>query len=1301
MKHRLFILLINLLFTAANVFAASGIVWSAYEYIGDGAGGGKYSNKYKISAAERMEVVNIQRPIFAEEDGIYCTFPAGISEISCKGAIQGAGAVLYLSSFTDQETEVIVKHGLGETKFWVWYEDGTPSSEEKETIKPVMKSAELLYVTFNMATVKVEATDKQTEDGEEMPVTTFQVTYGENTKVFNATDGQIVINNLSAGTEYEFDIYAVDAVGNISENTIKVSATTDALTYCDFATGHLGNANFGDPEGRILLTISNPSGNIIRVTVKPNKGNGATKNLDYLRVYAPGSEKEGFVYEAGAQSADAADAKESLSVDITYANMPERIDLFEIQWSQPAWDGTWSTNITSLTPVSFCTNVAPDTPDETIEITTARLDNISLQNGEVVLQLEARKGESKTPVYNFLVEDTDTDFSRQFSTSLGNNMVSLTGFTPCVNYRWLTVTAIDGSNRSEPVLVDLGEGVSFPVAEGLNLALGKPAYAAKSVGGYEIHYANDGDVSTRWAGGEVPADLRGNYDNEWWYVDLQGYYQLSRIEIFWEGAYSTDFVLQGAKELPADVGNDGLWTTFRTCSGIPNVGNMEENKNVYDLSGTDAQARYVRIKSYANSLENQWGMSIYEFRVFGSCATEDDETKPVVTQANLIGVTNKGIVTLQLQAQKGENDATPVYEFLVQDETNRFAQRVTTSSGDNMVSLTGFTPCTDYHLTVTAINGYTHSNPYPAEIDVSIVGNLALGKTCSAGFTEGNNVAGNAVDADHGTRWSGYNAPDGQCWWQVDLGRTYKINTVAILFENNMITDYTIAVSADGEEWKSVVKRDEAPQTGTEMQYTFPDTLAHYVRISSSVQRYMSFYEFEVYGSCEEVSESGHCIFSGGPGDGLQDEAVRYEFTQGYRLDISLKENDKKDTIVVIRSQYFDDDEVAVVAVIHRFLGSEVKLSEEVYILNKGVGTDNPSKHTYYTTGNLENITIEIPLDTFRNVFKRHMVEYPYSICITVKYDVKDKPDMKCTNLDYFMLDGSCAERSFYIYHHDNMPEEPEHGALSQFEGGVIMRPIQYKRKFKPGLWETLYLPFELTKVTVYDPTDDEEYDLYAQYTDDGGNTQEGNFWLRTFGKDKEMQAVMADAFQDNWQDVRASKKTEALPKKGIPYIMMMPDVDGYYNDKYIVFHGKGSQKIDKKYEAPSLPQDDYFSYSGNNTMMPWGLKSAYVLDDKGAYFVSSPSGVTLHPFECTVNATQATIRRLPRLGLNVQTDVTTGNALPTTRLSGEVYGLMGHCLGTFDSLDTYEALVARLPSGIYIVRTDRGTTKIYVEGAL
>ena len=231
---------------------------------------------------------------------------------------------------------------------------GTCGGQVEDNVNPVMGNASLVSVTYNAAVINVAGTDKTTEDGEETAVSKFRVVYGETTKVFTATDGQITVNDLTPGTTYNFAIYAVDAVGNVSDNSVAVSATTDALSYCDFATGHLGDANFGDAEGRILLTISNPSGNIVRVTVKPNKDNGATKNLDYLRVYAPGSEKEGFVYEAGAQSANEADGKESLSVDITYTNMPERIDLLEIQWSQPAWDGTWAMNVTQLSPASFC-----------------------------------------------------------------------------------------------------------------------------------------------------------------------------------------------------------------------------------------------------------------------------------------------------------------------------------------------------------------------------------------------------------------------------------------------------------------------------------------------------------------------------------------------------------------------------------------------------------------------------------------------------------------------------------------------------------------------------------------------------------------------------------------------------------------------------------------------------------------------------------------------------------------------------------------------------------------------------------
>lgn len=105
--------------------------WTQYEFIVDGAGGGKYSNKYKVSLPKE-QVVNIQHPGFATEDGIYCTFPAGITSCSVSSDIQGAGIILHLSAFTAQETEVTVVYATGTETFYVYYADGV-STPVKDT----------------------------------------------------------------------------------------------------------------------------------------------------------------------------------------------------------------------------------------------------------------------------------------------------------------------------------------------------------------------------------------------------------------------------------------------------------------------------------------------------------------------------------------------------------------------------------------------------------------------------------------------------------------------------------------------------------------------------------------------------------------------------------------------------------------------------------------------------------------------------------------------------------------------------------------------------------------------------------------------------------------------------------------------------------------------------------------------------------------------------------------------------------------------------------------------------------------
>ena len=144
--------LIAMLFSALTLSAASGVDWSTYTFLGDGAGGGKYTDKYKVSAADGLTVINIQQPGFTSEPSIYATVPAGISDCNVSSTIQGAGIALHLSAFTAQETQVTINYAGGSCTFWVYYADGlvgeTPGEGGTDT--PATPT-EVLDVNFALA----------------------------------------------------------------------------------------------------------------------------------------------------------------------------------------------------------------------------------------------------------------------------------------------------------------------------------------------------------------------------------------------------------------------------------------------------------------------------------------------------------------------------------------------------------------------------------------------------------------------------------------------------------------------------------------------------------------------------------------------------------------------------------------------------------------------------------------------------------------------------------------------------------------------------------------------------------------------------------------------------------------------------------------------------------------------------------------------------------------------------------------------------------------------------------------------
>ncbi len=107
--------------------------WDNIEFLGDGSPEQTHANQYKLcKEGEYPGVVNVQRPDFAKESGIYVTFPsAAFGEISLPEgtyAIQGAGMILYCSAFdAQQETEVTVVCDNNPIVFTVYNANYTPA----------------------------------------------------------------------------------------------------------------------------------------------------------------------------------------------------------------------------------------------------------------------------------------------------------------------------------------------------------------------------------------------------------------------------------------------------------------------------------------------------------------------------------------------------------------------------------------------------------------------------------------------------------------------------------------------------------------------------------------------------------------------------------------------------------------------------------------------------------------------------------------------------------------------------------------------------------------------------------------------------------------------------------------------------------------------------------------------------------------------------------------------------------------------------------------------------------------------
>jgi hypothetical protein len=128
-----------------------------------------------------------------------------------------------------------------------------------------------------------------------------------------------------------------------------------------------------------------------------------------------------------------------------------------------------------------------------------------------------------------------------------------------------------------------------------NLALNQPVTVsssqAPSLGG---QYAVDGDTTTRWSSNFT--------DNEYIEVDLGAVHNISEIDLNWETACGSNYLLQTSTD-------NVNWTTVTTVTGNTSSGLLQ-----YPYA-TPVSGRYVRM--YGTARATPWGYSLWEFSVYG------------------------------------------------------------------------------------------------------------------------------------------------------------------------------------------------------------------------------------------------------------------------------------------------------------------------------------------------------------------------------------------------------------------------------------------------------------------------------------------------------------------------------------------------------------------------------------------------------------------------------------------------------------------------------------------------------------
>ncbi len=251
----------------------------------------------------------------------------------------------------------------------------------------------------------------------------------------------------------------------------------------------------------------------------------------------------------------------------------------------------------------------------------------------------------------------------------------------------------------------------------------------------------------------------------------------------------------------------------------------------------------------------------------------------------------------------------------------------------------------------------------------------------------------------------------------------------------------------------------------------------------------------------------------------------------------------------------------------------------------------------------------------------------------------------------------------------------------------TLVASIYYRRQFTPYRWETLYLPFEVDRVTVLE--DGVEYDLKAWDIKDGGH-----YFI---------------AKPDGWLNMEIIFGFTDELDAHTPYIIQFKD--DYYRDKIITFYGKESwNKLSTSFEV--LSSSAWMQIAGNTTLQDQLLEKPVYMLRSGLDFILQKTTTTLHPFECYVMPYTAQSGAPARMNVRLRDDVATAVESVKGNESHLTYTVDGYTLTVYPQGQAFsiyslngaliysceagkEAVECELNSGCYLLHAGAEAHKI------